>query len=482
MKMSFKLYDRVIEKYKELSVQVKASIWFIVCNILQKALALLATPIFTRIMTQEQYGVYSQYTSWHGILVIFATLNLFIGVYSKGIVEFKQDAEAFTSSLLTLTSVITVILFVIYLLFIDFWTSVLDMSPVLMVAMFVDILVWSAFEFWSVKQRFIYHYKKLVVLTILMTIFTLLFGVIGVLVSEWKVEARVISEVIVRVAIAAIIYVNIIKQGKCGYNKKYWIYALSFNLPLIPHFLSNLVLGQADRIMIGKLVGDASVAIYSIAYTISMMMVIIVNAINNSYTPYIYEKLELNEVENIRKSVYPVIVIIAVLCMCTTIFAPELILVFAGKTYMEAVDMIPIIAISVFFIYLYSLFSNVEYFYKKTKGIAVATTIAAILNIVLNMIFIPIFGYKVAAVTTLVCYIFLAIMHYIMYLKIVKNEMKNQYVFDGKFIIKISVALLLGSFIMMYIYEYIIIRYILFFVIAIMCYIFRDKLIAVFRK
>ena len=67
-----------------------------------------------------------------------------------------------------------------------------------------------------------------------------------------------------------------------------------FNLPLIPHYLSNYILNQSDRLMIGKMVGNTQAAYYSVAYTISTMMILIMNAINNSLTPYIYQSLENN--------------------------------------------------------------------------------------------------------------------------------------------------------------------------------------------
>ena len=78
-----------IQKYKNLSQPVKASFWFTVCNILNKGIALISTPIFVRILTTDQYGDYSVFQSWYSIIIIFATLNLFSGNYGKGLVEIE---------------------------------------------------------------------------------------------------------------------------------------------------------------------------------------------------------------------------------------------------------------------------------------------------------------------------------------------------------------------------------------------------------
>lgn len=63
-------------RYKALSLPVKATLWYTICNVINKGLALLSTPIFTRIMTEEQYGTFSVFQSWYGILLIFTSLNV----------------------------------------------------------------------------------------------------------------------------------------------------------------------------------------------------------------------------------------------------------------------------------------------------------------------------------------------------------------------------------------------------------------------
>lgn len=72
--------------------------------------------------------------------------------------------------------------------------------------------------------------------------------------------------------------------------------------------------------------------------------------------------------------------------------------------------MIPIV-LGIYFAFLYSLPAAVEYYHKKTKMIAVGTVCAAVANIVLNAIFIPLYGYLAAAYTTVACYILYFFFH-----------------------------------------------------------------------
>ena len=91
-----KMKINIVEKYKELSPPVKASLWYTICNVINKGIALLSTPIFTRVMSEEQYGQFSIFQSWVSILIIFTSLNVFLSGYQKGLILFADDVERFT--------------------------------------------------------------------------------------------------------------------------------------------------------------------------------------------------------------------------------------------------------------------------------------------------------------------------------------------------------------------------------------------------
>lgn len=71
-------------KYNKMSVPLKASLWYTIANILVKGISLLSTPIFTRVMSQDQYGTFTLFQSWFNIILIFTSLNIFLGGYTKG--------------------------------------------------------------------------------------------------------------------------------------------------------------------------------------------------------------------------------------------------------------------------------------------------------------------------------------------------------------------------------------------------------------
>lgn len=468
--------NKILNKYKMLPAPVKASLWYTICNIINKGVALLTTPIFTRVMTEEQYGQFAIFQSWVSIFIIFTSLNIFLGGYQKGLLLFENDVARFTSSQLGLIITITSAFLAIYLCAPNYWSSLFELSPILMIAMFAELYLMPATELWSAKQRFDYQYKKYVLLTIFMSIFSVAVGVITVINTPYKTEARIYSDMLAKSIGGILLLIILFKRGRQFYSKQYWKYALAFNLPLIPHYLSHFVLNQSDRLMIGKMVGNAQAAYYSVAYSISSMMLLITTAINNSLTPYIYKSIKSKNTHSISKIANALVLLVAGLCICVTAFAPEVIYIFAGIAYLDAIYVIPPISLSIFFIFIYSLFSTIEYYFMKTKWISIATFICAVVNLTLNYVFIKIFGYYAAGYTTLVSYMLLSCMHFTFYKRVLKEKSISENIFNIKFILIVSISMLLLMLFFTLVYRYIAIRYLLVTIILCIALIKRKEM------
>ena len=233
--------------------------------------------------------------------------------------------------------------------------------------------------------------------------------------------------------------------------------------------------------MIGKMVGKAEAAFYSVSYQISMIMNIVVAAINDSFAPWIYRKLDNKEYGEINKKTSLLIVFVGFLCVLPMFFAPEAVLIIGGKKYMDAVSLIPVISISVFMIYLYTLFSFVELFYEKSLNVTIGSLGSSFINIVTNFIFIKMFGYKAAAYTTLISYSLLALFHYIMMISILKKKHINEKIFNIKVILLMIIFLFIFLIIGNIVYDYFIIRYLFIFVLVLVSFINRKRIISLFK-
>lgn len=450
---------KLSEKYKVVPVQMRASFWFLICSFLQKGISMLTTPIFTRLLSTSEYGQFNVFNSWLNILTIFITLNLSYGVYTQGLVKFDKERKTYSSALQGLTVILALGWTAVYLLFHDFWNQLFSLTTVQMLAMLVMIWATAAFNFWAGEQRVLYKYRHLVFVTLLVSVAKPIIGIIFVTQAEDKVTARILGLALVELIGYTGLFVAQMRNGKVFYSKKFWKHALMFNIPLIPHYLSQMVLSSADRIMISSMVGDTEAGIYSLAYSLALIMALFNTALSQTINPWIYQKIKNKREQDIAPIAYITLILIAGANLILIVFAPEAVAIFAPKSYYEAIWVIPPVAMSVYFMYSYDLFAKFAFYYEKTGFIMVASVIGAILNIVLNYIFITLYGYRAAGYTTLFCYITYSISHYIFMTKVCNQFCDGKKPYEAKKILAISITFLIMGFLLLITYNYSIIRY-----------------------
>lgn len=474
--------NKIIDRYKCMPLPAKASLWFVFCSIVQKGIAFLTTPIFTRILSQTDYGVFSIYNSWLSILTIIVTFVLAMGHFNKGMIKYENDRDGYTSSILCLATILVIAYFGMYISFRNFWNRIFELNTTIMVMMFVEILFAESMALWSIRQRFEFRYKGVVFVTLLSNGLGTLLSVFLVLShDEFQVEYRILGTVIIHVLVYGIIYVLVLSKGRTYHNSEYWKYALRYNLPLIPHYLSLILLNQSDRIMIGRICGSEFSAIYTVAYQVAVIMNIVTNAIHASFTPWAFENIKRKSYYKIGIYTLRLEILFSIGCFLFTLFAPEIVMILGGQGYYAAVWIIPPVTMSVVFNLLYSLISNIEFYYERTKLVMVGTIIAASLNILLNAIFIPIHGFVAAGYTTLACYMILAGLHYCFVRRIFKEkDIENPY--NGKKIWLIAYGCVVLSVFSTFLYNYTIIRYIVVITIVFITFIKRNSIIKLVSK
>lgn len=473
-----KLLSNIKKKYKDIALPIKASIWFVFASVLQKGISFLTTPIFTRLLSPIDYGTFSLYQSWYSILFIFCTLNLAGGVFNNGLTKFPEDKNSFTSSLLGLSTTISLVFFFLYFSFYNFWNNLLGLTSLFIVMMFLQILFEPAYLLWSTGQRYEYKYKNIVIVSLLISISVPLTGIVAITFTTHKIEARIISFVIIQVIFFIVIYFYDFFKGRVFFSRKYWKYALKFNIPLIPHYLSMTLLNQSDKIMISKLINNKATAYYSVAYSVAMLMLILTNSINSSLIPYIYKSIKNKQYQKLKSITNKILIFVAILCELVILFGPEIIKLVASEEYYESIWILPPVSTAVFFIFLYNIFGAVELYFEKTNYIMIASSFSAIINIILNYFFIPIYGYVAAGYTTLFCYILFSFIHYIFYKKIIKRNKINE-LYNIKNIVIISCISVIFMFFVTLLYFNNYLRYLTILLIVIFIVIFRNKIIKI---
>lgn len=469
----------IVDKFKNASPAAKASMALLFANLILKGISLISGPVFTRIMPAAQYGIVSTFQSWQSLLAVVVTLNLSQGVFNNGMLDFKENRDQFQFALMIITTACVGVFWVVFEVFKAPLLNIFEMPSIMVYIMMLYFLFVPAYQFWSGRQRYEYKYKALSIVTVGIGLFSLILGILFVLNSppEKEAVARVCAMEGVNIAVGVFFFVAIAIKAKFKLRIDYCKYALKFNIPLIPHYMSMYVLASSDRIMITKMIDASSTAIYSVAYTVASVIQILWTSIEASLSPWIYEQLEAQKQESVRKVTRQIVFLFAVFCVGCTLFAPEIMTILAPSSYKTGIYAIPAIAGGVYFTAVYSLYMRIELFYKKTTFATIASTIAAISNIGLNYIFINWFGFVAAGYTTMACYALLALLHYV-------NVKKKKYdaAIDNKKVLLISIIVIVASVFISMIYSYNLLRYILIVSIFVLGFARRKSIIAMIKR
>lgn len=480
------MIKRVWKQYRSMSNVTKAALWFAFASVLQKGISFFTVPIFTRIMTPEQYGLFNVYLSWVSVLTIIGGMEFQSCVYINGLAKFdnEKDKDELAISLLNLAMIITSAWVVIYLFFRNIINEYVGLSTKMIALMFIEVFFAPAINLWTMKQRYTYHYKTLVMRTIGQVFLNAILGIMFVVKVQEKNQAfaRVAAIQVVQVVFGVSMLIWFITKARSIFSTKYWKKALELHIPLLPHKLSLSVLASADRIMISNMVSASATAIYSVAYSATMVISIIKLAINDALTPWIYDSIKNHKYESIKTNSTFVMLLVMVMSFLFILFAPEVIWIVGSKTYMEAIYVMPPVAASVFFTFLYNLFSSVEFYYERTREVMIASISAAVVNVILNSIFIEKYGYIAAGYTTLICYILLSIVHYIVMTRIISEKLEKKELFDNKMIVILSIVTIIGTMVCTILYAHSIWRYIVIITIFIWGFFKKRSIVCVIKQ
>lgn len=500
------------EKWKQLPVSVRAALVFGICSFLSSGISFILMPLFTRIMSKEQYGIVTDYNSWHYIIEVFAVLGLAsVGSFNVGLNEYRDRRDRFVSSMLIMANLATLAVFAFIFAIKGIAVSDFILSWPLLICMFIGFLFSPATTFFLARKRYEYKYRTGAIVTIgsiiaiqgLAVILVLLFGedptelaettetvtqtTTGLQSSEWKVIGTLIGTLIFGIPL----YLCQMKRGLVNKDNDTAIgigttaasesthstlqmmkEMFVFTLPLLPHYLALHVMNGADRIMVGKLDSVSSEAVYGVASSLGLAAATVWTAINGSLQPYIFGKLNDGDTASVRKTTKYLLAFYAGLCVVVSLMAPELLMILAPSHYSDGLVAIPPIIGMAFLNALYNVYASIEFYHKKSVGIAVATIVSAGLNIGLNAWLIPIYGLPAAAYTTLIANAVLTFCHYIGYRLSDKRKIFSDLTF---FILSVTcIAACLASSLL---YDIIWVRYVIIAVIAIVISIKRDILL-----
>ncbi len=401
----------------------KVAIFNMLGPIVLNGLAFFTMPVFTRLLGAEGYGQYTNYASFLGLLAAVVGFQA-AGAIAPASVRFTQEErDRVFSNIITAALFSAVIIGGLIGLFIGPISRFTELPTHLVAILFLhatgQFIVNFSTAKYSYDKRSTRTFFVSVTLSVISIGLSLLF--IYFIPSVERYMSYIYGHTIPYVILGIGFAVHFLIKGKSFFDKRYWRFVLLLCLPLIFHQLSNTLLHQCDKIMLNKMTDEATVGVYGFAVTFANIINIVWLALNTTFVPFYHDDVKANDFAHLHKRTKNYLFLFSVLTVGFVYAMPEVVKVFGSNEFWGSIRVIPLLAFGLYFVFLYSFPVNFEFFHCKTKTIAVGTCLAAVFNVILNFVLIPIWGMVGAAVATVASYVLLWAFHSFFARRVVKE-------------------------------------------------------------
>ncbi len=405
------------EKNEHLSVSkpAKAGIFYITTNVFTKLVALIATPLFTRLLLPDEYGVYSLYISWMGILTVILALGISGGAIYRSLSRFKENHDELISSAIGILLISTLILFAAVLIFRKPAERITGLSPLINCMLIFEIFLNCAEMVVFALYRYKYSYVRICLINLLYAVLSVGVAIFLIKFTEIKAEARIYSSFFASLVLILPLIRPYLKPKRL-YEKDIWKYLMKLSLPLLPNALSTSLIAQIDKLMIKEYESSAALGKYSIAYSAGFMITTFTAALYSALQPWLMRKLDSGNTAAAKTITKRIVFLSSLGLLIFLLLIPEIFKIIAAEAYRDAEIAVYPLAIAGYLQFISNILAANIIHTEKTVAISVAGLIAFGFNLLSNLIFIPRYGYPAAALTTALSYLLLIFLEYL-YLK-----------------------------------------------------------------
>ena len=405
------MFEKIQRVIKTVSKQeyAKASIYYVIANIIGQGIVLLSSAWFTRMMSKADFGLVSTYSTWVLVLNTFICLNLFISVRTA-YVDFKEDYDNFNSSVLTLSILSGVIMTILIVGITQIAGMGFGLWEVLLACVQSSSL--NIVNYMLAIQSMKNEYRQRAFLMVAPNWTHIILSVVLMLIFTANLYvAKIAGNALGLVLFGIICTIVLFRKAKPKLIPEYWKYSLKISVPSIFHTLSDLILMQCDRLMLTSMVGAEETAEYSVIYNVSSIIVAIYQAVNGAWLPWFFDKVKKDDAVSIKKYQGYYMLLFSVFSCGMMTISPEFIKILSPRNYWNGIRYVAPIVVASYLIFIYAFFSSYLLYKKRTARIAINTIVAAVLNLGLNYWLIPQYKAVGAVIATVAAYTVLFIIH-----------------------------------------------------------------------
>jgi len=394
--------------------QNRVAFFNILSTVLLRGISIFTAPLFTRLLGDSGYGVTQIYNTWVAVIAIVFTMQT-QGTLVNARVEYPEaEQKKYHSSAMFLSVVIFLCCSTLVLIFIDPISRLLKLNRFLILLMLLQAFGTFGVNFLNTKNVYEFKAGRNMVMSLTVTLTTLALSLI--LILQMPADINYYGRIVAIAAtygligIPACIY--ILSRGKTLMRRDYWKFCIALAIPAVFYNLSDLILGQSDKVMLQQMLGEAQLGRYSAALNFGGIMFTIFVALNNSWCPFFFDDLKQGRTDQVRDKAANFLELFTVLSMGFILLGREVYQIYVDTRFWDSTMLIPVFVASYYLNFLCTFPVNYEYYHKKTKVVAVVTITSSLVNIGLNYLLIRKMGMAGAAVATMLSHCLQLMMHY----------------------------------------------------------------------
>lgn len=207
---------------------------------------------------------------------------------------------------------------------------------------------------------------------------------------------------------------------KYNFDAKLWKQMLRYAFPVLIAGIAFSINETFDRILLERLLPDNlakdAIGTYSACYKLALFMMLFATAYRLGIEPFFFSNAKAKDAKANYAKILEFFVIFGALILLTVVVFVDILklILIPNEAYWEAMTVVPILLLAYLFLGVYH---NLSVWYKitdRTKFGAYISIFGALITLLINIIFIPKFGYMASAIATLFAYTAMALTSYIL--------------------------------------------------------------------
>lgn len=366
-----------------------------------KVISFLLLPMYTALLSANEYGNFDYIISVCTFSLPFITFLMEEGIF-RFLLDCKNEQEK--KEVITIGSMFvcigTIIFGIICAIIFSFVGYEYKAYFVLYTISCVGCAILNPF------LRGIGNVKGYAVFNFLLSAITIILNVLFIAGFHWGLKGMLLATIVAHYAITIIFAIKVKIYNYISFktiNKVKMIEMFKYSIPLIPNKISWAIINLCDRIMLMHMVGSSATGLYAVAYKFPNLMDMVYGFFYQSWkesSARILETGTANEFYNniyrcLKRALFAIVVVMVA-------FMPLAFKIMIDESYIDALQYVPFLLIATYYANISGFYGGIFTAYKETKIMGTTTIVAAIINLLINIVAMWKIGIYAAAISTLI--------------------------------------------------------------------------------